>query len=493
MTHPLTDTARPCTVTDLFRYRIEAEHQAHLRKHVMIEPFWGEFTVSPFPLELSFNWCSHACSFCFANLNTPDRTFDPRAVTRMLAEYRDRTSVGARLLAAGYPVLASNRTDAFAKSNYKQAVPILQTMIEMEIPLAFQTRGGDGIGDVLATLPPSYWYVSICSMDDEVRRRVEPGAPSIESRFDLIRTLTEQGHTVVLGLNPVVPDWLPEGPGALLRAAQDAGAVGVWTESMHLSKRQLERIDRRCTAALSLPLIKRVSGRAEDPRDHDFWCQARQEAEALGLPVFSVGQSDPSEFWLPAQALYPRLFPVMQDYVNLVWSEASDGDVLSYDAFRDLMLPDLPFPGERLNIPHYIGAKNHDILTDNRYPAKMTYEEVLRAVWSEGRFAACPARMQAFAFAGRQVQVGNRLEWQGVEEGRPDGTRMPYMVFTDVEGGFTSYFTDTFERGDNAPPSGRRPVAVEAGDPAGQVDMFGGALAALVGGDDGPDGALAQV
>jgi hypothetical protein len=253
------------------------------------------------------------------------------------------------------------------------------------------------------------------------------------------------------------------------------------------------RIDARGRAAL--PMIERVSGRNEDPRDHDFWCQSRHEAEGLGLPVFSVGQSDPSEFWLPAQALYPRLFPVMQDYVNLVWAEAQDGDVLSYDAFRDLMLPDLPFPGERLNIPHYIGAKNHDILTDNRYPAKMTYEEVLRAVWSEGRFAACPARMQAFAFAGRQRQVGNRLEWQSVEEARPDGTRMPYMVFTDVEGGFRGYFTDEFERegGDNAPPSGRRPVAVEPepGDGAGQVNMF--ALAALVGGDDGPDGAQAQV
>ena len=478
-------------VVDLLAYRLQADLEACFRSHVMIEPFWGEFTVSPFPLELSFNWCSHACQFCFANLNTPDRTFNPQQVMRLLAEYRDRTSVGARLLAEGYPVLVSNRTDAFAKSNYKQSVPILRTMIDLGIPLAFQTRGGDGIDDVLSALPPSYWYVSICSLSDEVRARVEPGAPTIASRFELITKLREAGHVVVLGLNPLVPDWLPEGPGPLLARAAEAGAQGVWTETLHLSQRQVQRIDGRGRAALTLPLIERSSGRREDPAAHAFWCRARHEAEDMGLPVFSVGQSDPSEFWLPAQALYERLFPVVQDFVNLAWAECKHGDVLSYDSFRDVMLPDLPFPGERLNIPHYIGAKNHDILTDNRYPAKMTYEEVLRAVWCEGRLSFCPARMEAFAFAGRQVEVGRRVEWQGVEEPRDDGTRMPYLVFTDAEGGFPAYFTDEWEVGDNAPPSARRPSSPsldassspdEPDDGPGgeQVDLFsalGGELA----------------
>ena len=39
----------------------------------MIVPYWGELFVSPAPLEMTLNHCSHACAYCFANLNDPQR------------------------------------------------------------------------------------------------------------------------------------------------------------------------------------------------------------------------------------------------------------------------------------------------------------------------------------------------------------------------------------------------------------------------------------
>lgn len=38
-----------------------------------IRLYTGEFLISPIAMELAMNFCSHACTFCFANLNKPKR------------------------------------------------------------------------------------------------------------------------------------------------------------------------------------------------------------------------------------------------------------------------------------------------------------------------------------------------------------------------------------------------------------------------------------
>ena len=37
----------------------------------MITLFAGEFMLVPEALDVSHNWCSHNCGYCFANLNKP--------------------------------------------------------------------------------------------------------------------------------------------------------------------------------------------------------------------------------------------------------------------------------------------------------------------------------------------------------------------------------------------------------------------------------------
>src|SRR6266571_9390 len=75
-------------------------------------------------------------------------------------------------------------------------IPIMEMMTNMGIPIMIQTRGGRGIDDVLSFLPKSMWYISIPILDDDIRKQVEPAAPSIESRFQLIDKLKAAGHEV---------------------------------------------------------------------------------------------------------------------------------------------------------------------------------------------------------------------------------------------------------------------------------------------------------
>ena len=169
-------------------------------------PFYGEFLVSPVPLELSFNYCSHSCAYCFANLNKRDRRADIAATMNTLATYRQRSTLTAILLQQGYPVLVSNRVDPFAASNYRQFLPVLEVMSDLGIPVAIQTKGGRGIDQALDLLTsPTVFYITIESDQDEVVKRIAPGAPSIAERFELIALLRSKGHPVVVGWNPCVP------------------------------------------------------------------------------------------------------------------------------------------------------------------------------------------------------------------------------------------------------------------------------------------------
>jgi len=232
----------------------------------MIEVYYGEFLINPIPLELSMNFCSHRCYYCFANLNRPNRKLNTPQLMRFLASYKQRDTLAAHLLQQGYPVVVSNKSDPFAGSNYQITLPVLEVLTSLGVPVQFQTRGGKGIDEALTIVKPSVWYVSITMMNDTLRRKIEPGAPSIDSRFELITRLVEAGHYVVVGLNPCVPEWLPD-PGPLLERVRAAGAWGVWVERLHLNHDQITNLTPKEKEAISQPIIDRAKKRRTSPTD----------------------------------------------------------------------------------------------------------------------------------------------------------------------------------------------------------------------------------
>src|SRR4029453_3427001 len=76
---------------------------AQARTGDTIDPFWGELLTSPIPLEVGFNLCSHACTYCFANLNKPGRYFGLQTTLRTLQEYEQRDTLTSLLLRKKYP------------------------------------------------------------------------------------------------------------------------------------------------------------------------------------------------------------------------------------------------------------------------------------------------------------------------------------------------------------------------------------------------------
>jgi len=386
----------------------------------MIEPFWGEFLVSPVPLELSFDVCSHACLYCFSRLNQPKRRVDLQALMRQLAEYPERRGYSARLLQAGYPVCVSNRTDAFSKNNYRKALPILRVMTDLGIPIQFQTKGGYGIEEALEFLQPAVWYVSISTMDDDLSKRVEPGAPPPSERLALMRRLRDAGHYVILGFNPCVYEWQPD-PEPLLRAAKDAGALGAWVELLHFNRRQAARLSKRARAVLGEEVIRRAKRRKPDETDWRAFHNARDVAQALGLEVYSMGQPNNSGFWDVFRHVYPVTFPTLQDLIN--YCHDTRTNVVRFREFLDLVGDQLP--DGVLPIDSYLGATAHQLWRTGHVPAQMSFSRLLEMVWGDPRIKQCPARTWAFAYLGEDRPGGDG--WvQYVDE-----DQMPLLVFDD--------------------------------------------------------------
>lgn len=404
-------------------------------------PYYGELLVSPIPLELSFNWCTYQCTYCFANLNVPNRKANPTAITRFLADYHNRKTLEATLLQRGYATCVSNLVDMFAPSNYAEALPIIRTMHDLGLPLQFQTRGSNNQkweDDLLDSLDrPSVWYISITMLDDDLRKKIEPGAPRIENRFALMRQLRERGHRVILGLNPLTREWCPD-PEALIDRAIDAGAEGIWTERLHTNYRQVNNMPAKDRAAIGEDLLKRSQKRRSDPADMEHFMRTRLYALDRGMQVFSIGQGCYSEFPDIYHSTYPgATFLTLQDFVNWCYRNDLAGQLIPFEVFAAFFEPSMPrgtYP-----IDSYLGAVAHNLWWEYKVPAQMTYKQLLSIIWRQVGIKSNPARMPCFSYAAK---------W---DDGSLDGKKgwivyvdendMPYLCFTDAHEGFSDYYT----------------------------------------------------
>jgi len=398
----------------------------------MLDLYWGEFLISPIPLHLSLNYCSDKCSYCFANLGNPGRRANLQPIMNLLADYPNRTTPVAKLLQAGYPVCVSNLVDPLALSNVEQAMPIMKLITALGIGVQVQTKGGRqrDVDELLSFLPPSVFYVSIAMQDDDLRAKIEPNAPSIDHRLQLLRQLSASGHRVVVGLNPLVPEWLPD-PVPLLEAVREAGATGVWVERLHLSVRQQAAMTERERQVVGEPALRRARLRGPDKSELNHFNQARRQAADLGLECFSIGQGISSTFFAPYEQTYPT-FPTMQGFINQCHAEGV-GRMISFADFCAYFEPKLPsWSG---NISHYIGAVARAVGREDRggqkLPATANYRDILRLIWQDRRIRQCPVRYECFGWAAERGADG----WVQLvdEEG------LPYLRF--VPGGVSDYYT----------------------------------------------------
>jgi len=383
-----------------------------------IRAFKGELLWAPEALELSMSWCSHACSYCYANARKPNRRVDLPAIVGLLANFRKRSTREARLLQLGYPVNVSNHVDVFAGSNATQFEPIWELMVDQGVPIVFQTRGAHKpqqkiLDRVIAETPRCVWYVSIPMWDDEIRKRIEPQAPSIPYRFDLIQQIKEAGHEVVVGANPTCLDWLPEFE-PLVDRCRELGVWGLWFSKLYFGSTFNESLTPRQVEMITPDLIERCGCRGSDV-DHQHIMQMLEYAESVGLATYYHGADRPSRLFDAWERSYPKLMPMIQQLINAADSvyraeKNTDYVIIEKAAAVDAMHP---LPGG-FNYGVFFHSDVKQFRIDSGLPAgaklpRFDVEGFWDLMWRSTYFSQQAGPLSASCFAYASIKEGDEI------------------------------------------------------------------------------------
>ncbi|WBQ06513.1 Rv2578c family radical SAM protein [Kribbella sp. CA-293567] len=200
------------------------------------------WTINP------YRGCTHGCRYCFArpshrylDLDT-GLDFDQQIVVKtnvvdVLRRELTRPSWRFEQVALG------TNTDPYqrAEGRYRLMPGIIETLAASGTPLSILTKGTLLRRDLdvlaaAATEVPVGLGVSLSLADEDLRRTVEPGVPSVRGRLDLIRAIREAGLPCGVMVAPVLP-WLTDSDEQLDHLFGElaaAGATGVTTLVLHL-------------------------------------------------------------------------------------------------------------------------------------------------------------------------------------------------------------------------------------------------------------------
>jgi DNA repair photolyase len=232
-----------------------------------------------------YQGCEHGCIYCFArpshsywNLG-PGLDFETRIFHKPgLARLLDR-----ELSAPGYvckPINLGANTDPYqpAERDHRTTRELLEVLLAHRHPVTIVTKGALVLRDLdllagLAALRLVKVHVSLTTLDDDLKRVLEPRAASPAARLRIVRALVRAGVPVGVLLAPMIPALNDHEIENLLEAAAQHGATSAAFmmlrlphELGHLFEDWLrEHYPARADRVLNL-LREARGGRLNDPR-----------------------------------------------------------------------------------------------------------------------------------------------------------------------------------------------------------------------------------
>jgi len=351
----------------------------------MITPFWGEFGLISTPMDLSHNYCSTKCAYCFANLNNPNRTAKTKEFANQIKNYKKNKNFTALMMQNKMLVNISNRTDPFALSNYKVAIPQMELLNAEQIPFTIMTRGGVGIDDVLGFVDNQMvWYISITHTDDITRKLVEPGGSTIESRWELVDKLKAAGHKVVVACNPFFSKWVD--PLEFMKKMEIHRPDGFTVQGLHLNYKQIANMSEK----------EKVNVGGEDTfayarkrtvADSEYVLMRDMSEQALRLGCRVLNYHTP-ELVNNQDQLYrevygaDRVFNTIFQFVDWCRRTKKRNDPVYFKEYANFMLKNNPFRKGSYNVKSYLTSQSKAFREGVNLPGKMRLLDILSIMWN---------------------------------------------------------------------------------------------------------------
>lgn len=196
-------------------------------------------TSPDIPFDRSINpyrGCEHGCIYCFARPThaywdlSPGLDFE----TRLIAKTNAAERLEEALNKPGYrcaPIALGANTDPYQpiEQQYRITRQLLDTLLRYRHPVTITTKGALVLRDLdvlqeLASHRLVRVMVSLTTLDDELKRALEPRAASGSARLRAIRVLAEAGVPVGVICAPIIPMINDRELEAMIQAAAKAGA-----------------------------------------------------------------------------------------------------------------------------------------------------------------------------------------------------------------------------------------------------------------------------
>jgi DNA repair photolyase len=184
-----------------------------------------------------YRGCEHGCIYCYARPShaywdmSPGIDFETRLIARTGLPERLREE----FCKPGYtcrPIALSGNTDCYQPLEAERGTTreILALLLECRHPVSIVTKSTLILRDLDLLAELAYRHlvsvsVSLTSLDDALKRRLEPRAASPTARLRTIERLHDAGVPVGVLIAPVIPGLTDHELERLLSAASDAGAV----------------------------------------------------------------------------------------------------------------------------------------------------------------------------------------------------------------------------------------------------------------------------
>jgi DNA repair photolyase len=204
---------------------------------------------------MAFEWslnpymgCVHRCTFCYVRAfeRRADRPADDRYGTSIrvkvnVAEVLRRELARPSWQSAGVAIGAATDPYQPAEGRYRLTRACLEVLAEAANPFSIITRGPMIVRDLdvlveAARRAQVTVTFSVPTVDTEVWRRTEPSTAPPRQRLRALAKLVDAGVRTSVGMAPILPGISdsPEQLAAVVSAAREAGACGVWANVLFL-------------------------------------------------------------------------------------------------------------------------------------------------------------------------------------------------------------------------------------------------------------------
>ncbi len=203
----------------------------------------------PFAWSLNpYMGCAHRCTFCYVRAFElrADRPSDDRYGRSIRVKTNVAEVLAAELARASWRregIAIGAATDPYqpAEGRYRLTRACLEVLARAANPFSIITRGPlvvrdvDVLEEASARADVAVTF-SVPTLDEAVWRTTEPGTPPPRQRLRALKALVDAGVKASVGMAPILPGLSdrPEQIAAVVKAARQAGATGIWANLLYL-------------------------------------------------------------------------------------------------------------------------------------------------------------------------------------------------------------------------------------------------------------------